>query len=151
MLISKEQYAIARANGISSDTAYNRVYQYGWDIEKAITEPVKKRVFVDYPDDLEKRGLTKSIYYSRISRGWDPERAATLSTKEAMKRTALKRKTTPKRKYPLEYVKLAESNGISYTMLTDRIRRGWKIQDAAILPKGTKIQQIRNKKIDYRR
>lgn len=149
MRISKEQYAIARANGISSDTAYNRVYAYGWEIEKAITQPVKKRVFVDYSKELEERGISKSIYYNRILRGWDPERAATETTEEAMKRVASKRRVTPKRKYPVEYIKLAESNGVSYNMFADRVRAGWTMQDAATLPKGTKIQNILNERIKY--
>lgn len=150
MVISKEQYAIARANGISKDTAYNRVYLYGWDVEDAITKPVKKRNFIDYPEGLEERGISKTTYYERIKRGWEPERAATESYQEAS-RKGLKSAHEKNRKYPKKYVKLAVKNGLTYEIFANRMRAGWKLEDAATKPKGTKLQQIRNKKIDYRR
>ncbi|MGW5955978.1 hypothetical protein [Bacillus mycoides] len=40
--LEKEEYERAVGNGISRDTLYRRVYQYGWDIEKAINTPARK-------------------------------------------------------------------------------------------------------------
>ncbi|MBP1907795.1 hypothetical protein J2Z32_004484 [Paenibacillus turicensis] len=150
MVISKEQYAIARSNGISNDTTYNRVYNCGWDVEKAITKPVRKKVDVDYPEGLEKNGISKSAYYARIKKGWEPERAATEPYKESS-RKALKMVHEKNRKYPKKYVKLAIQNGLTYEIFANRMRAGWKLEDAATKTKGTKLRKIRNEKIDYRR
>lgn len=141
MLISKEQYAIARENGISCDTAYNRVYLYDWEVERAITEPVKKRVFMDYPEGLEKNGISKTTYYARIKKGWEPERAATEPYKESS-RKALKMVHEKNRKYPKKYVNLAIKNGLTYEIFTNRMRAGWKLEDAATKPKGTKLRSM---------
>lgn len=139
MRISKEQYAIARANGIPNDTTYNRVYNCGWDVEKAITQPVRKKKEVEYPEGLEEKGISKNAYYLRITKyGWSEERAATESYEETAKRNGAKRRVTPKRKYPIGYINLAFNNGISYNMFADRVRSGWTMQDAATLPKGAR-------------
>jgi hypothetical protein len=39
--ITPEMYARAKDNGIKRNTLIHRVYHYGWDAEKATTEPVK--------------------------------------------------------------------------------------------------------------
>ena len=44
--ITPEDFRIAEENGISKDTLLSRVRKLGWDIDKAITKPVRaKRKF----------------------------------------------------------------------------------------------------------
>lgn len=40
MDITPEQYEIARNNGIDKKNADNRVWGLGWDVDRAITEPL---------------------------------------------------------------------------------------------------------------
>ena len=40
--ISSVNYAIARDNGISKASLRNRVWNLGWDIKRAITEPIRE-------------------------------------------------------------------------------------------------------------
>lgn len=41
--ITDDDVATAKVNGICKSTLVNRVRTYGWDIERAITQPVQKR------------------------------------------------------------------------------------------------------------
>lgn len=42
--LTEEDFLIAQSNGILYHTAHSRVYRYGWDADKAITQkPVKRK------------------------------------------------------------------------------------------------------------
>ena len=46
--ITPEDFKIAEENGISKDTLIMRVRKLGWDVDKAITKPVRiKRKFTE--------------------------------------------------------------------------------------------------------
>ncbi|WMW41378.1 hypothetical protein RE433_29000 (plasmid) [Bacillus cereus] len=50
-VITDEQYLIANRNGISKKNVYQRVNEYGWSIEKAITNlliirKIKKQIVI---------------------------------------------------------------------------------------------------------
>lgn len=84
MYITDEQYDIGIKNGIKKSTIYHRVYDYGWDIEKAITVPPKSRADrsrkypKEYTDLALKNGICLTTFYSRINtHGWSYEEAAT--------------------------------------------------------------------------
>ena len=97
MNISKEQYAIANKNGIKRETAYMRVYQYGWDVERAITERVKgkgecRKKYDDYVYKmLEENNIPKNVFNGRIYRGWDLVDAYTIPLNSTRKYDAHKR------------------------------------------------------------
>lgn len=97
MNISKEQYAIANKNGIKRETAYMRVYQYGWDIERAITERVKgkgecRKKYDDYVYEmLEENNIPRNVFNGRIYRGWDLVDAYTIPLNSTRKYDAHKR------------------------------------------------------------
>lgn len=77
MFVSDEQYEIALKNGIKKSTVYARVYQYGWDIEKAITRKpmTKSECSRKYPDFvyelLKKNNIDNNVFHERICIGWN--------------------------------------------------------------------------------
>ena len=81
--ITDEQYKIGIENGIKKSTIYRRVYQYGWDIEKAITVPVidrehrSRKYPKKYTDLALSNGICLVTFYSRLKKGWSFEEAAT--------------------------------------------------------------------------
>lgn len=79
--ITKEHYEIAKKNGIGKHNVWQRVNEYFWSIERAITEPVKKyrkRNWSQWRELAEKHGVSADVFYTRVSkRGMTPEQAAT--------------------------------------------------------------------------
>lgn len=79
--LTTEDYQIAKSNGISANNASNRFYDLFWSKERAITEPVKKRVWKDERAPYRKRavenGISKNTFNQRVHLGWDYERACT--------------------------------------------------------------------------
>lgn len=87
MYITDEQYEIGFKNGLKKPTIYRRVYQYGWDIEKAITTPAIKREYRSrkHPKEITDLALSNGIclvtFYSRLKHGWSYKEAATTPLK----------------------------------------------------------------------
>lgn len=87
LYITDEQYEIGFKNNIKKDTIYRRVYQYGWDIEKAITTPViprehrSRKYPKEYTDLALSNGMSILTFYSRLKKGWSYEKAATTPLK----------------------------------------------------------------------
>ena len=82
--VTDEQYAIALESGIRKATVYNRVYTYGWDVEKAITLPtipreLRARKFPKkYTDLALSNGICLETFYLRMRKGWTCEEASTV-------------------------------------------------------------------------
>lgn len=80
---TKERIEQAKANGISRNTFYKRIYYYGWDVERATTTPVmnrfgnKKNIFSEEEiKRAEENGICYDTLYTRvIRRGMDREEA----------------------------------------------------------------------------
>lgn len=83
-------YLIAEKNGISRRTFLMRMYNCGWDCERAATEPIKsikekvilmaesRRKYSDkIYETLKLNGISRTMFYGRIHRGWTIERAMT--------------------------------------------------------------------------
>lgn len=74
---------IALRNGINESTFKARINRHGWSEEKAAKTPVIKTKVRNrkYSDEIYKRlkenGISKQLFYDRIHRGWDVERAIT--------------------------------------------------------------------------
>lgn len=84
-IMTKEQYEEAKRNGINRQTACSRVRDYGWTIERAISEPPRRKVKMEFTTEerklMRKHQLKEETVYLRIKRyGWDRERALTQPT-----------------------------------------------------------------------
>lgn len=134
--ITPEEFTIAAQNGINEVTFYNRIRQLGWNKEKAMTTPPRKRSFhsTRWVKLAEKNGICISTYKYRINQlGWDPERAATQPLQDRTVQAKAAHKAS--RKYPIELVELAKQNGIPYDVFRKRIAySGWDMMRAATTP-----------------
>ena len=119
--ITPEDFKIAEENGISKDTLLSRVRKLGWDIDKAITKPVRaKRKFTEEEIKMmEENGVNRNIVAGRRYWGWTLEEAITKSKKKGRQYV-----------YPEWVYKEADKNGISYSALGNRIRRGMSLEEA---------------------
>ena len=88
--LTKEQFAIARSNGIASKTLYHRYYKLNWDLEKALTVKPgtvkggrKSSLTVEEREILKKNGVSINLFTTRLYYGWT--RSEALNTKK-MKR-----------------------------------------------------------------
>ncbi|HDR7617004.1 TPA: hypothetical protein QCX66_002842 [Bacillus mycoides] len=128
-VITEEDYEKAAKSGINKMNVYQRVHVYGWEIERAITIPIKdhkNRSRGKMLTTAEQNGISKTTYYQRIKTGMDPYEAAT------------------KPKGHTEYLKLARKNGIKDVTFYQRITRGMKPYEAATksVASRKKVQQI---------
>jgi hypothetical protein len=139
-VFTKQEIQTAKQNGISYHTLYMRVESYGWDIEKAITEPTKmKRVNVLTEQEIQtakENGISYITLYMRVENyGWDLEQAITTPTKGRFGNN------TPI--FTKEELSIAESNGVTYSALANRMRRGWDKQAALTKPPKVKVNRVK--------
>ncbi|MGG1339907.1 hypothetical protein ABE244_04805 [Bacillus toyonensis] len=128
-VITDEDYEKAAKNGISKSNVYQRVNEYGWEIERAITVTVRKRkggISAGMITLAERNGISKPTYYKRIKTGMEPYEAAT------------------KPKGYKAHLELARKNGIKDATFYQRITRGMNPYEAATKPvvSRRKVQQI---------
>lgn len=79
-----EDIKIAESNGINERNLRQRVQEYGWDVQKAITEPIAKRgrykrssSYGQWKDICEKNGISYDTFNTRVVRyGWSESQAA---------------------------------------------------------------------------
>ncbi|QHT61712.1 hypothetical protein GXP70_18185 [Paenibacillus lycopersici] len=131
--ISPEHYEQAAAIGISSKNVYQRVHQYGWSVDRAISELPMKRS-LELPEHwlvvAAANGISRRKYARRIAAGYTEEDAATLTHEEAIKLRAERQ-----RKVSLADIERAEALGLTAHSLRERLRNGWSKADALTLPK----------------
>ena len=105
----KEDYERAAKNGIKRHTLENRVYTLLWEHERAVTEPVDKRIKECKWNQYKAISVvSRSSFDRRVKKGMDPELAATKPPEK-------------KGRYTEEDVKIAAENGISLNTLKQRI------------------------------
>ncbi len=123
LTLSKEQYAIAKQNGISRKLAYNRYYM-GWSAEDAITKPKQNRgILKKLQKEAANNGieLTIGAVIGRRTKGWTNEQVVTVP-KGGHKRVD---------DDYYYYINRAASNGIKRNTYAGRRRRGWTKERAA--------------------
>ena len=128
-----EDFKIAEENGISKDTLLSRVRKLGWDVDKAITTPVRaKRKFTkEEIKTMEENGVNQNIAANRMYWGWNLEEAITKPKKRGRQYV-----------YPEWVYKEANKNGISYSALGNRIRRGMSLEEACTKKTITKLEAL---------
>lgn len=125
-----EDVAIAKANGISYNTFYARLYVYGWSLEKARTKPVYQKGAGLWPKWKDKCVVTQYGFYARIREGWSPEEAATTPP---IPRGLRRYKKNPK--VSQEDIKKAAENGIGENTLKRRVYSyRWPVEKAINTP-----------------
>ena len=114
----------AKANGISYETLKERVYRLGWNVNKACTKPLRKKIVI--PDDLMEKakaiGLKKYNIANRLNTGWTMEEACTKPKKKGYPRL-----------YPDWVYEKAKENGLRYTTVNHRIKSGCSLEVACTL------------------
>ncbi|PSL41724.1 hypothetical protein B0H94_11837 [Salsuginibacillus halophilus] len=128
--ITPEDFEEAERNGVKYTTLRQRVYQYGWDIDRAVSTPPRKmRSRKDQIERAEANGISKLTFDSRIYRGWDEETAATklLIDDEEMREVSRE----ANRKFSDDIYVKCQENGVSPYLLSKRVRLGWSKEKAA--------------------
>lgn len=82
--ITPEDFRIAEENGIPEYVVTTRVRKLGWDIDRAITKPVRgKRKFTEEEIKImEENGVDRNTASCRLKWGWTLEEALTKPKKE---------------------------------------------------------------------
>ncbi|MEK5070739.1 hypothetical protein [Sporosarcina sp. FSL K6-1508] len=134
--ITPNDYETAEQNGINYVALSQRVRDYGWDIDRAITEPLKvgvpfQPVWEQWEKIATENGISKDLFYQRIKvNKWDEKRAATHSLM-AGKHLRIG--------WTKEEREIAERNGLSanhMNLVITRINKlGWSKERALNTPK----------------
>ncbi|MGE1044073.1 hypothetical protein ACQGRZ_28555 [Bacillus wiedmannii] len=117
--ITNEDYEKAAKNGISKSNVYQRVNEYGWELKRAITAPVRKRnggIYAGMIVFAEQNGISKPTFFKRVKDGMDLYEAATKPVGYAT------------------HLELARNNGIKDVTFYQRVKRGMKPYEAATKP-----------------
>lgn len=120
--LTKEQWLIAKENGLSSITVHNRINRLGWDIEKAISKPVKpkRKLTSEQIEKIKEKGFKCATIRSRMEKG--------MSFEEAINTPLKHNRLTPEQK------KKAIENGISVQTAYSRKLSGWTTEEAITIP-----------------
>ncbi|MFN2746943.1 hypothetical protein ACINLE_17610 [Bacillus sp. z60-18] len=138
--ITPQEYERAAQHGVSKKRLNERIRQYGWGKERAITTPVQKRTTrAKWVEVAEANGIPRYTFYSRVCvLAWDEEQAATVPTlgrSETMRRGQKKSPRSKYRRFPAELIEQAKSNGINYNTFCFRVNKlGMEPSEAAIKP-----------------
>ena len=131
--ITPEEYETAEKNGVSKDLLEQRLRRLNWSRRRAVNETPKKHGDHKYWYGIAKgNGINYNTFTSRISRGWEPERAATeaaCSRKESGTRSGRVRK-----RFSKEALDMLEKSGIAYATFRARVETGWDEMEAASHP-----------------
>jgi hypothetical protein len=141
--LSPQDYKVAESNGISRDIAYSRFYILGWNRERAITQPVKKK----NPEKIRWRKIAKTngipytTYYERLTAGWTFEQAAT-TPKLTQEQRSQRLREAHCSVFTLDQLETMKSNGISYGTALSRVRNcGWTAEKAISHPINTQFRR----------
>lgn len=136
--LAPTHYDKALSNGISAKTLENRVREYGWDIERAMKEPLHRQKLKSILTDgiietLKINNIALHTFKARVFvLGWNISKAITTPTKnnrEAIQCAIDKQTIISKEQYAI-----AERNGINFMALRKRVYRGWSIEKSIITP-----------------
>jgi hypothetical protein len=139
--ITEEAFRIAEEHGIARKNVRQRYWDYGWEIERAITESVYKvdaTLSKKWSAVCQANGVSNPLFYARVHKqGMTPEEAATKPVGDRSKKPiGLWR----------QYKEQAESMNIKEATFYARVRKGMPPEEAAtkpIQPKGTYKKNVK--------
>lgn len=137
--ITPEEYKRAAENGIRKRTLEDRIRKYGWSKERALTQPIQRKVERSKWRLIAKENRISEITFSsRVNKyKWDEEKAAT---------EPIRVLTGGKRKYSEEVYISLEKNGISRKTFYNRISQGWSLERAMTEKMYTKEEKAKKVK-----
>src|SRR5690606_5986045 len=114
----QEDIDIARENGIEYRTLYSRVYDYGWDVERARTEQPKeyrpfKPIWDKWKETALSNGVGRDLFYNRVRKQGIREREAAT--------TPVQKGGRPQSRWTVEELEIMERNGLNINMVNTRI------------------------------
>lgn len=140
--ITPQDYETAEKSGITRHALEQRVRDYGWDIDRAITQPLKIQVpfqpiWDEWQDVATKNGISKKLFYHRVKKnGWSKEMSA---THPIMKGKPLSDDWTDEER------ETARRNGLDKNYMNAvkvRIRNGWTREEALNTPRLTVDERL---------
>jgi hypothetical protein len=144
--ITPEEYKLAASHGVPATMLDRRVRQQDWPKHKAMTTPPRRSkprgYFTEWLRLAKQNGIGRDAFFSRLSRGWSEDVAATtpIESEDEIREHALMA-TEHVRVFPEKYLRLAEQNGIPYATFRYRVKHcGWDYERAATEPKWTREQ-----------
>jgi hypothetical protein len=152
--ITPEEYAKAAEHGIKPKVVDNRVRLYGWEKERALTQPMKQpKNRKKWRELAEKNGILYGTFMSRLAQGWSEERAATQPLQSKAESVAcVARARDAQRRYPAELFELAKKNGIPKSTFYYRVKTAkWSPEEAATKPLLSKSETAKRYRWNRRR
>ncbi|WP_283746295.1 MULTISPECIES: hypothetical protein [Bacillus cereus group] len=139
--ITPEEYEIAERNGINRKVLNERVRNLKWDKTIAMTKPVRKSKSTGWRQVKEialKNGICRQTYYARRKKGWkliDAISKPPISKYQALELAEKANYWGANKILSEEQLKVALSNGVSYRLARERIKRlKWPIEIAITTP-----------------
>jgi len=136
---TEEHWKLADENNLKPGTVISRLNQYGWKLQKAITQAPRKAKPIpkEWHELAKANGIEYHQFVQRVNRqSWEVERAATTPIMKMEERSERYTKKNPNQRHDPKMIALAESNGISAALYRNRINKGgWTPWQAATTPK----------------
>lgn len=132
--LTDEHYEIAKENGITKKHLENRVYSKAWTIERAISEPLKRRSNHNWDAKWSKVAIVPKVrFMKRVQNGWDQERAA--MTPIINQSELMKERNKAIRTFSDEQEKKRIKNNIPLQTAYLRVKKlNWSKEDAVTRP-----------------
>ncbi len=139
--VTPEQYEEAEKNGICPRTLDARVRRQGWQIERAITQPKRKKskpIPKEWVELAKKNGISRDTLRLRLRKGMAAEEAATrpIMTRDEVRELSYKKI----RIFDPEMLKVAVKNGIKERTFKHRVYNGMDQLEAATRPTMSKAE-----------
>lgn len=137
--VTPKQYEEAEKNGIDPRLLNSRVRSLGWEIERAMQEPKRKKskpIPKEWVELAKKNGISRDTLRLRLSKGMEEKEAATrpIMTREEVRELSYKKI----RIFDPELLKVAIKNGIKERTFKHRVYNGMDQLKAATMPTMTK-------------
>lgn len=129
--VTPDDYDIAEKNGIPQNIVYDRVINGGWDVDKAVSKPVRKKKYSNWIKKAAQNGISRHTFYARVKRGMSLEEAVTKEVMTLNQAAEIARANI--RKKP-SWVRTAMENGIKRHTFYARVYKGWSKAEAATRP-----------------